>query len=493
MYIAGLDVGTTGCKIAVFNTEGKLLDSYYREYDAKRVDGSHEINFADVKEGVIQVLKEAAHAYKIEALGVTSFGETFAVLDENDNILLPSMLYTDPRGEEFCRYLSDKVGYEKLVDITGCKPNQMYSIYKLMWIKNNRSDVFAKIKRVLLGQDFIVYTLSGNPIIDYSLAARTAAFDIVEKQWCDDIFDAAGIDKSLFATPVESGTVAGNLLDSIKNEIGIDYDIKIVCAFHDQVAAMVGSGIFDSSIAMDGTGTVECIPVMFNEKPTDMKLYDGGYAVVPYIDGKYACYCVSYTGGATLKWFRDNFAELESQECAKNGTNVYAYLDSKVKDGPTGILIMPHFAGAATPYMDLGSKAAFIGVTLGTTKYDIYKALMEGTSYEIKMNFAVIEQFIDEVKELRATGGGASSDVWLQIKADILNKELMSLDCKEVGAAGTAIITAKAIGLFNDIKAAAAKMAPIKKVFKPNPENYERYKVLCDKYGEVYNSVRKLI
>lgn len=493
MYIAGLDVGTTGCKIAVFDCDGTLLDTYYREYDAKHLDGSHEISFEDVRTGVLEVLKDAANAYKLEALGVTSFGETFAVLDENDNILLPSMLYTDPRGEEYCKGLEDKIGYERLVNITGCKPHQMFSIYKIMWIKNNRPDVYNKSKHILLGEDFIVYTLCGNALIDYSLAARTAAFDIVNKKWCDEIFAAAGVDKNLLSTPVQTGTVAGNLKESIKRDIGIDYDIKIVCACHDQIAAMVGSGVFDPSIAMDGTGTVECIPVMFNEKPVDMKLYNGGYTVVPYIGNSYACYSLSYTGGATLKWFRDNFAELEKQLADKNGTNVYADLDKMVKDEPTGILVLPHFAGAATPYMDMGSKAAFLGLTLETTKYDLYKALMEGTSYEIKLNFDILEKFASEIKELRATGGGASSEVWLQIKADILNKEIMSLNCREVGAAGTAIITLKAIGKITDMQAAAARMAPIKKVYKPNKSANIKYKALYKSYSKLYNAVRNLI
>ena len=493
MYIAGLDIGTTGCKIAVFNDDFKLMNKYYREYDAKRVDGSHEIDFNDVKNSVLEVLKDAANEYKLEALGVTSFGESFAVLDENDNILFPAMLYTDPRGEEYCIELTEKIGYDKLIGITGAKPNQMYSIYKLMWLKNNRANEFSRAKHVLLAEDFIVYTLSGVAQINYGSAARTNAFDIVNKCWSDEIFDTAGIDKSIMAKPVECGTVAGNLKDDIKKLIGIDYDIVIVNGCQDQVAAMIGSGCFEPSIAMDGTGTVECMPMVFNEKPDNKELYDGGYSVVPFIDGKYACYAVSYTGGATLKWFRDNFAELEKVKADENNTNVYADLDNAVKEGPTGILIMPHFAGAATPYMDMGSKAAIIGVTLGTTKFDLYKALMEGTSYEMKLNFDIAEKFTEEIKEIRATGGGASSEVWLQIKADILNKEIMSLDCKEVGAAGTAIMTAKAIGMIDDIKSAAAKAAPIKKLMKPNKSNNEKYEAIYKNYKEIYNSVRKLI
>ena len=493
MFVAGLDVGTTGCKIAVFAKDGSLQKTYYKEYDVKRQNGTHEIDFNDVSSGVLSLLKSAANEYKIEALGVTSFGETFALLDDGDNVLLPSMLYTDPRGKEYINLLSDKLGKERLINITGVCPNHMYSIYKLLWIKENHPETFKKAKRVLLGEDFIVYTLTGNALIDYSLASRTAAFDIDKNEWCKEIFDAAEIDVNLMSKPVKSGTIAGTLKPELKTELGLTYDLTIVNGCHDQVAAMIGAGVFEKGRAMDGTGTVECIPVVLDKKPTDISVYEKGYAVVPFIDGKYACYALSFTGGATLKWFRDNFAELEKTEAEKNGKNVYAELDKKVSDNPTGILVLPHFAGAATPYMDDGSKACFIGVTLETDKLALYKSLMEGTSYEIKLNFDILEQFTDKITEIRATGGGASSDVWLQIKADILDAEIISLDCSEIGAAGTSALTGMAIGMFDTLESTVNMMAPKRKTFIPQKNNVFEYKTLYKKYFRLYNSVRNLI
>lgn len=492
MIIGGLDVGTTGCKIVLYNEKAELLATYYNEYNAVHKNGQHEIDFKDVKSGVLDLLKNAVSEYKIDALGVTSFGETFAMLDEDDNILAPSMLYTDPRGQEECSFLCEKVGEEKLTLLTGVKPHPMYSISKIMWHKNNNPDIFIKCKRILLGEDFIVYILTGNAQIDYSLAARTAAFDIEKKCWIKEVFDTAQIDISLMSKPVEAGTVAGNITDKIKTELQIDYDIVIVNGCHDQVAAMIGSGVFETNQAMDGTGTVECIPVILKEKPADINFYQGGYSVVPYINNLYACYALSFTGGATLKWFRDNFAELEWQNAEKTKKNVYAVLDDKVSDEPTGILVMPHFAGAATPYMDNDSKAAFIGITLETTKYDLYKALMEGTSYEMLLNFNTMKTLTGEIEEIRATGGGATSDVWLQIKADILNTEITALSCKEVGAAGTAALTGIAAGGFTELNKEVSKMATARKVFKPKTENVLIYNELYKKYANLYGAVKGL-
>lgn len=493
MIIGGFDIGTTGCKLALYDENAVLLDTYYNEYAAQHQNGQHEINFADIKSGVLRLLAQAVSAHKIDVLGVTSFGETFAMLDEADNILTPSMLYTDPRGQAECEQLCNMLGEEYLTLHTGVKPHSMYSMPKIMWQKNNRPQAFAACKRILLGEDFIVYTLTGNAQIDYSLAARTAAFDIEQKCWINKVFEAAGVDVQLMSTPVPAGTAAGTLKPELKAQLGLDYDMQIVNGCHDQVAAMIGSGVLNGTQAMDGTGTVECIPVILKEKPTDLCFYAGGYSVVPYLNGTYACYALSFTGGATLKWFRDHFAEAEHAAASQNGENVYAMLDSRVPTAPTGILVLPHFAGAATPYMDNEAKAAFVGITLETTKYDLYKALMEGTSYEMLLNFNTMKTALtDEITEIRATGGGASSDVWLQIKADILNTSITALSCKEIGAAGTAILAGLAAGMFTNMVQTSAKMAQVRKVFVPQIENRQQYAALYEKYEQLYRAVRPL-
>ncbi len=487
MYIGGLDVGTTGCKIAVYDEFGTLFQTYYREYPAVFSGGRHEIDFYKIKQGVLEVLKQAAGEFRLSALGVTSFGETFTLLDENDTILAPSMLYTDPRGEKECAQLREALGDKFLTLLTGTKPHAMYSISKLMWYKQNCPELFARCRRVLLGQDFIVYTLTGVQQIDFSLAARTAAFDICKNCWSREIFAAAGIDSSLMSIPVPSGSVAGGLRKEIRQDIG--YDITVVNACHDQVSAMLGAGIFHGNQVMNGTGTVECVPVLLPEMPRDMQLFEGGYAVVPYPEGGYACYAFSFTGGATLKWFRDTFAQKEQEEAKQKGKNVYALLDERVPDTPTSLLVLPHFAGAATPYMDYSAKAAIVGLTMESTKYDIYKALMEGTSYEMRLNFDHLKRFVPQIQEIRATGGGASSDVWLQIKADILGTPITALSCGEIGAAGTAAVAGRAIGAYNDLSV-TQKMASVRRVFLPNEQKNKQYQEAYQKYTRLYQAVK---
>ena len=492
MYIGGLDIGTTGCKIAVYDEKAQLATTVYTEYDIKRVSGLHEIDLNEVWNSVKKLLKQLAGEYPLSALGVTSFGETFAMLDADDKIVAPSMLYTDPRGDEECEQLLARMREEAISFRIGVRPHSMFSLPKVMWIKNHMPEAYAKAKRVLLVQDFVVYKLSGVAQIEMALAARTMAFNVEKKVFDTEILEAAGVNPELFSKPVAPGTVAGKILSGVADEVGMPKDLTVVTGCHDQIAAMTGAGIFDSDVAMDGSGTVECIPVILDKVPKDMNVYKYGYSVVPHGD-KYACYVVSYAGGATLKWYRDTIAQYEKEQSERDGTNVYAILDRMVKaDEPSGLLISPHFAGASTPHMNSRAKAAIVGLTFETGRGEIYRALMEGVAYEIKTNLDILEQFGASPRKLRATGGGASSPIWNQIKADIMNVPITALSCKEVGAAGTALVTGHAIGIYDDIKKYASIMAPDKKTYVPNPEMVKKYMPFYKKYEKLYDAVQSL-
>ncbi len=477
MYIGGLDIGTTGCKLVLFDESGKQTFRAYREYEIERNHGLHEVNVSAVFCAVKEILTEAS-GFDIEAIGITSFGESFVILDENDQSLAPTMLYTDPRGKEECALFEEAFGREALTLKIGTVMHEMYSLPKLKWLKNHTPEVFEKAKCILLIQDYIVYMLTGVRQIDYSLAARTAAFDIEKKCFIKELFDFAGIDVGLMSDPVPSGSAAGKLRKPIADELGLSESIMIVSGCQDQIAALVGAGVRQEGQAMDGIGTVECVPIIMKNIPKNMSLYESGYSVVPHADSGYACYIVSYAGGATLKWFRDKLIH-ES----------YAELDAQVCDAPTDLLIMPHFAGAATPYMDQSSRAAILGLTFEHTKADIYKALMEGTSYEILLNLEKMKNIGITLSEIVATGGGANSDVWLQIKADIFGIPVKALDASEIGASGTAYLTGLAIGAYNkDIKLIGER-----KMFYPNPQKQTFYAKQYKKYAKIYQASKEVM
>ena len=486
MKIGGLDIGTTGCKLTVFDETGNQLDKAYRDYPVCRVAGTHEMDISTLMDSVYTVLGELAAKYPdLMGIGVTSFGETFVMVDGAGNPLHNAMLYTDPRGAEECTELVSRLGAEHIASVTGLAPHEMYSISKLMWLKKHRPELYAAAKRIHLIEDFVVWHLTHRAQIDYSLATRTMAFDIHMLTWSREIFEAAGIDVSRMSDPVPTGTPAGTVTPEAARRTGLNQKCVIISVSHDQVAAAVGAGAFDGSVAVDGAGTVECLTPIYDSIPDISVMRQGFFSVVPYVvPGKYVAYAFSYTGGALLQWCMETFGKGESNESMERAYG---------KDVPSGLLVLPHFAGAATPYMDTGSKGAILGLTTATTAADLYRACMEGVAYEMRLNYEALSGSGIHFTKLHATGGGARSKVWMQMKADVLNLPITALKTVDAGTVGSAMLTGVAVGLFSNLRDAAAHMVQERETYYPRAEMHQTYMTIYERYKGVYNAVRPLV
>ncbi len=495
MALGGLDIGSTGCKVTVYGEDGRYLYRSYRDYPVSRNVGEHEVRAEDIRQGVFEALRDAAlHCPQLGALGVTSFGESCVLLDEEDQPLRPVMLYTDPRGSRECGELTERLGKEYLEQVTGTAPHSMYSLPKLMWIRKHCPQEYSRTKRILMMEDYIIYLLTGQAVIDYSLAVRSMAFDIRKLDWSREIFEAAGIDPGLFSEPVLSGSRACRILPDRAEELGLSEELLLVPTGHDQVAAAIGSGVFQTGQAVDGAGTVECITPVFSGIPADRRIYDGGYAVVPYVTpGNYVTYAFSFTGGALVSWFIENCAGAEKALARERGKSVYEILEEGMKDEPTGILVLPHFAGAATPHMDEGATGAVVGLKVSHSTVDLYRAMMEGVVYEMMLNMEYLRAAGICPGKLRATGGGAASRVWMQMKADMLNVPVVSLGSAEAGAAGCAMTAGVAAGVFAGLEEAASALIMEKEIYLPRPAMHEAYEAHYRRYRKLYEAVRPLM
>ena len=470
--IAGLDVGTTGCKVTVFTAEGENLGREYRDYPVRRDVDAQEIDAVSLAECVRDCVRAAKARFgRIEAMGVTSFGEAFVLVDSEGVPLRPILLCTDARGAEECREFCGRFGTGRATEISGVKPSESYSFPKLMWVKAHEPDVYARARYVMLVEDYVIFLLTGNRAIDFSLAARTAAFDIRRLCWSDEILSAAGLDAAMFSRPVPTGEVAG-----------VDADgMKVVAGGHDQVACAVGAGVFEPGVAAEGAGTVECVTPVFADIPDTTRFQDDNYCVVPYF-GNYVSYAYSYTGGELLRWCKDAI-------CRRD----HAEMQSGAYDGPTGLLVLPHFAGAATPYMDSGSRGAIVGLTLATTDRDIYLASMEAVAYEMRLNMERLADSGVRFERLVATGGGAKSKLWMQIKADVLALPFDTLETEDAGTVGCAMMAGVAAGAFADLRAAAKVMVKRTGTFEPNAEMHAMYSAVYKRYKKLYTAVRPLV
>ena len=486
MKIGGLDIGTTGCKLTVFDENGAHLGKAYRDYPVRRAVSGHEIDISAMMESVYTVIGEMAEQYPdIAGIGVTSFGETFVMTNDAGEPLHNAMLYTDPRGAEECAELVEKLGADHIAEVTGLAPHEMYSIAKMMWIRKNRPEVYAAARRIHLIEDFVVWHLTNRAQIDYSLATRTMAFDIHSLTWSREVFDAAGIDIALMSDPVPTGTSAGTITLAAARRTGLNDRCVIVSVSHDQVAAAVGAGAFDGSVAVDGAGTVECLTPIYDKIPEIPVMARGFFSVVPYVvPGKYVAYAFSYTGGALIQWAMETFGKGETNESMEKAYE---------KDEPTGLLVLPHFAGAATPYMDTGSKGAILGLTVATTAADLYRACMEGVVYEMRLNYEALSGSGIRFTRLNTTGGGAKSKLWMQMKADVLNLPITALKTVDAGTVGSAMLTGIAVGLFADLNDAASHMVQERETYYPREEMHKKYMVIYERYKAVYSAVRPLM
>ena len=470
--VAGLDVGTTGCKVTVFTPDGECLGREYRKYATRHAGRVHEID-AEALAGAILETVAAANARfgKIDAMGVSSFGEAFVLADEAGKPLRPILLCTDSRGADEAKAFASVFGAERAARISGLLPNESYSLPKLMWLKAHEPDVFARAKYVMLVEDFVIYLLTGERVIDHSLATRTAAFDIHSLRWSGEILDAAGMPVEMFSRPVATGSVAGVTAEGT----------MIVASGHDQVACAVGAGVFEPGKAAEGAGTVECMTPVYSRIPETIDFQRDNYAIVPYF-GNYVTYAFSYTGGELLRWCADDLFGKSHDELQ----------DGDYK-GPTGLLVLPHLAGATTPYMDSGSKGAIVGLTLGTRARDIYFACMEAVAYEMRLNMERLAASGVRFDRLVATGGGAKSKLWMQIKADVLGVPFDALEVEDAGTVGCAMMAGVASGAYRDL--GEAKAAMVKKVgtYEPDQSRHERYAKVYARYERLYSAVRPLV
>lgn len=500
MKIAGLDIGTTGCKCTVFDESGQFLNKAYRDYPVRRAVSGHEVDISAIMEGVYEVLRAMAKEFPdITGIGVTSFGETFIMTDETGSPLHAAMLYTDPRGARECEELTQKLGAKEIAGKTGLRPHQMYSISKMMWMKKKKPDIYNAAAYIFLMEDYVVYHLTGKRQIDYSLATRTMAFDIGKLEWSQEIYEAAEIDMKKMSLPVPIGTDTGQITLAASERTGLSIKTHIVSVSHDQVAAAVGAGAFDSSVAVDGAGTVECVTPIFDSMPDIDVMYDGYFSIVPYvIPGKYVAYAFSYTGGALMQWCVDTVTKAEKAIAKEHRISVNEYLEQEYAKArgettPSNLLVLPHFAGAATPYMDTGSKGAILGLTTDTSAADIYRGCMEGVVYEMLVNIEAMKGSGCQFKKMNATGGGAHSKEWMQMKADMLNIPITALKTVDAGTVGSAMLTGIAIGVFDNLEDAASHMIEETVTYYPRSSMHEKYSKVYQKYRNVYQAIRPLM
>ena len=482
------DIGTTCCKCQLFSAKGEILKYCSEEYNFLYKDGETYADIREIRARVKRMLKEVAKEYKISSVCISSFGESFVLLDQNDEILFDPMLYTDSRGEQEAKDLAVKFGEERLFAITGTVPQSMYSVSKLLWIKNHCPEIFKKANKVLLICDYLGYLFTGRRVIDYALASRTGAFDIEKLQFSTEVLEGCGLSANLFSYPKPTGSIVGELCEEIKEEAGICNSCVLVLGSHDQVCSALGAGAVKAGDAVDGMGTVECITPIFSKKPDNPAMGKEGYVCVPYaVSGLYCTYLLNYSCSSLMNWLRQDILH----GYTGGMEDIYSYLERNVKPTPTNILVLPYFSGAATPYQNIGAKGSILNLQTTTSDSELYQAVMEGTAMEMRLNAEHCEQYGIKICRIVATGGGANSGKWLSLKASVQNVPIRTLRSSEGGLCGCAMLQSVALRQAKDLESAVQIFVRYKSEFVPDAHRYAAYEEQYAKYIKLYKTLKE--
>jgi len=498
MSLLGIDVGTTGCKAVAFNPEGKVLAIAYREYPLHSPQpGWAELDSAQVWMDVQDCIREVAKQTKddpISALAVSAQGEAVTPVDEDGNILSNSIVSFCSRTEPYVKTWADKFGRKAVFEASGQPLASLFTALKLQWMKDNQADVLSKTKYILGFEDLVNFKLTGEAVTDYSLASRTMVFDLNTKDWNQGFLDFIGIEREKMPEAKPSGTLIGTVQDYIAGELGLPRGVAVVTGGHDQPCQMLGAGVTEPNVAAYGIGTVECIgPAFPNLLLNDTMLENNICCYYHTCPDLFIALVYNFTGGSLLRWYRDTFAQDEMRRAQEMGKDVYDILTSEASDQPSNILVLPHFTTSGVPHFDTRARGVFAGMRLGTTKGEMTRAVLEGITYEMRLCVELFQQAGGTIEVLRATGGGAKSPYWLQLKSDLIGIPIAVPSVAEAGCLGCAILAGSATGVYPSIKDAAERLATIDKTYYPDNKFHEAYTERFECYKELYPSLKETL
>ncbi len=508
MFLMGIDVGTTGCKAVVFTETGEQAGSGYREYGIETDDrGKAEQDAEEVWLLTKEVMKEAAYqaaAYQtksaggsrtdtIGALSISVQGDAIIPVDSDGNALAKALMGMDYRSHEEVVEAVKLMGDRKLFERTGMRPHPINSLIKAMYLKKAESSIYEKSHKITTYADFILRKLGAGWVIDYPMASRTMGFDLKQTAWSDEIFTTLGIEAAKWSRAVPSGTEVGKLAPDVAAETGIPPGCVVVTGGHDQTCAALGAGVIREGMAVASTGTAEVFSTTFPNPKLDRSMFDSYYPCYLHtVPNMYFTFSLNHVGGLLLRWFRDNFCRWEEEEARKAGVDVYDYLLRNIPKEPTGLFFLPHLNGSGTPWCDLSSKGALVGMKLSTTKEDMLRSLLESLTYELAINVETMEQSGIVVEDVAAVGGGARSPEWLRMKADILGRPVRTLRCKESACLGAALLAGFGAGLLSSIKEGVAAAVRYEKTYEPRTDYKGRYQEKLALYREVYPALKTI-
>uniref|UniRef100_UPI0011780438 xylulokinase n=1 Tax=Caenibacillus caldisaponilyticus TaxID=1674942 RepID=UPI0011780438 len=427
--------------------------------------------------------KSGIHAEEVKGISFSGQMHGLVLLDEIGTPLRRAILWNDTRTSAECREIEATVGLETLLKNVKNRAFEGFTLPKILWVKRHEPDIFRRAVCFLLPKDYVRFRLTGKMAIDFSDAAGTLLLDIEKKEWSRLMCDYLGIAPDLCPPLVDSTACVGHLLSSVAEEVGLSENTKVFAGGADNACGALGAGILSEGNTLCSIGTSG---VVLSYESRGDHIFDGSVHYFNHVEDKaYYIMGVTLAAGYSLDWFKRNFIPDE-------GFEKVIHQAFQVDLGAGGLLFTPYIVGERTPYADSDVRGSFIGVDVSHTTAHFARAVIEGITFSLNESIEILRNNGKKISSIVSIGGGAKSDEWLQLQADIFNAPVLKLESEQGPAMGAAMIAAYGCGWFNSLKECADAFIRVKTIVEPRNATAERYAELFKIYKDIYRNTQPL-
>ena len=484
MLYIGVDLGTSAVKLLLMDEKGKIHNIVSKEYPLSFPHpGWSEQNPQDWKEQSLAGIKELiADADKSQIAGISFGGQMhgLVVLDENDEVIRPAILWNDGRTTKETDYLNEVIGKDKLSKYTANIAFAGFTAPKILWLKEQEPENFAKINKIMLPKDYLAYVLSGVHCTDYSDASGMLLLDVEHKCWSKEMLEICNVKEEQLPTLYESYEVVGNVKPEIAEELGIPASVKVIAGAGDNAAAAVGTGTVGEgrcNISLGTSGTIFISSKKFGvDEHNALHSFD-------HADGYYHLMGCMLSAASCNKWWMDEI--LKTKEYAKEQEQI-------CKLGENTVFYLPYLMGERSPHNDPKARATFIGMTMDTTREDMTQAVLEGVAFGLRDSLEVARSLGIQIERTKICGGGAKSPLWKKIVANVMNLKVDVIESEEGPGYGGAILAAVGCKEFASVEEATEKLVKIVDTVEPDAELVAKYEERYQKFRQIYPTLKGL-
>lgn len=489
MFYIGIDLGTSAVKLLLMDSEGKIVNVVSKEYPLYFPNpGWSEQKPEDWYEQTIAGLKVLlTNVDKSKVAGISFGGQMhgLVILDAQDEVIRPAILWNDGRTTEETGYLNTVIGREKLSEYTANIAFAGFTAPKILWVKKNEPENFARIAKIMLPKDYIAYRLTGVHCTDVSDASGMLLFDVKNRKWSKEMCEICGVREEQLAKCFESYEVVGEVLPEIAEELGIPATVKVAAGAGDNAAAAVGTGTVGDNMCNISLGTSGTI--FISSKNFGVDQYNALHSFA-HADGSYHLMGCMLSAASCNKWWMDDIIgtkdySAEQKEISEN---------AKERLGENHVFFLPYLMGERSPHNDPAARATFIGMTMDTTREDMTLAVLEGVAFALRDSLEVAKSLGIELTRTKICGGGAKSPLWKRIIANVLNLKVDVIESEEGPAMGGAMLAAVACGEYASVEEIAGKLVRVVETIEPEPVLVAKYEARYAQFREIYPTCKNL-